>query len=317
MNIAIIGGSGFIGTRLCARFEENNAIDYVIIDIATSAAYPHKWRYGDLRDEDSLRKALNGKFDIVINLAAEHKDNIQPKVRYYETNENGQDILCKIMDEFSIEKLIFTSSVAVYGFVTEDTDESGKIAPFHAYGDSKYKAEMVAEKWYAQKDNRQLSVIRPTVVFGEGNRGNVYNLLRQIASRYFLIIGSGNNKKSMAYVENVVAFIEFLTHEGSGHQVINYVDKPDFDMNSLVNTVNVALGKTSKTFHLPYWIGLMIGHSSDILSKITKREFPISSIRVKKFCARTQFKTSTNYLGFKQPYNLTDGIERTVKHEFR
>ena len=48
------------------------------------------------------------------------------------------------MDKNKIKRLIFTSSVAVYGFVTEDTGEDGKINPFHEYGDSKYKAEQVS-----------------------------------------------------------------------------------------------------------------------------------------------------------------------------
>ena len=51
-----------------------------------------------------------------------------------------------------------------------------------------------------------LIIVRPTVIFGEGNRGNVYNLFKQIASNKFLMVGDGNNKKSLAYIGNVVAF---------------------------------------------------------------------------------------------------------------
>ena len=56
-------------------------------------------------------------------------------------------------------------------------------------------------------ERRSLVIIRPTVIFGEGNRGNVYNLFRQIADRRFLMFGDGENKKSMAYVGNVAEFI--------------------------------------------------------------------------------------------------------------
>lgn len=72
------------------------------------------------------------------------------------------------------------------------------------------------------------------MVFGEQNRGNVYNLLRQIASGKFIMIGSGQNRKSMAYVENVAAFIEHALGFGPGVHIYNYIDKPDFDMNTLV-----------------------------------------------------------------------------------
>ncbi len=86
-------------------------------------------------------------------------------------------------------------------------------------------------------------IVRPTVVFGEQNRGNVYNLLRQIASGKFMMIGDGTNRKSMAYVENVAAFLEYSLGFENGVHIYNYIDKPDFDMNTLVSKVNKALGK--------------------------------------------------------------------------
>ena len=85
----------------------------------------------------------------------------------------------------------------------------------------------------AKKDpqNRSLVIIRPTAVFGEENRGNVYNLLKQINSKNFIMIGNGKNKKSIAYVRNVADFIIFSTKLNSGIHIYNYIDKPDLTMN--------------------------------------------------------------------------------------
>ena len=70
-------------------------------------------------------------------------------------------------------------------------------------------AEKIIKKWYeADPSNTSITIIRPTVVFGERNRGNVYNLLKQISSGKFLMVGKGQNKKSMAYVGNLVALIK-------------------------------------------------------------------------------------------------------------
>ncbi|MBL3955904.1 NAD-dependent epimerase/dehydratase family protein, partial [Bacteroides thetaiotaomicron] len=66
------------------------------------------------------------------------------------------------------------------------------------------------QEWYDTHREWNIHILRPTVIFGEGNRGNVYNLLRQITSGRFLMVGDGENRKSMAYVGNVVAFIAFL-----------------------------------------------------------------------------------------------------------
>jgi nucleoside-diphosphate-sugar epimerase len=78
-------------------------------------------------------------------------------------------------------------------------------------------------KAWQEKDpeNRKLVIVRLTVVFGEQNRGNVYNLFRQIASGKFMMIGDGTNRKSMAYVENVAAFLEYSLGFENGVHIYN------------------------------------------------------------------------------------------------
>ena len=89
--------------------------------------------------------------------------------------------------------------MAVYGFAKPGIDEEGLIKPFNAYGRSKFEAEEIFREW--QRNSNELIIIRPTVIFGEGNRGNVYNLFNQIALRRFVMVGNGNNKKSLAYIK--------------------------------------------------------------------------------------------------------------------
>jgi nucleoside-diphosphate-sugar epimerase len=220
--------------------------------------------------------------------------------------------------EKEVQIIIFTSSVAVYGFAPIDTDESGKIAPFNDYGRTKYEAEQVFKAWQAEAPNeRTLVIIRPTVVFGEQNRGNVYNLLKQIALGKFVMVGHGENRKSMAYVENVVAFIEYSMSFKPGVHIYNYIDKPDFTMNSLVANVNRILGRSEKIgFRLPFALGFLIGKGFDLVAAMTRKRFAISSIRVKKFCANSVYYTAIDKTGFVRPVPLEQALSQTVRHEF-
>jgi nucleoside-diphosphate-sugar epimerase len=121
----------------------------------------------------------------------------------------------------------------------------------------------------------------------------------------------------MAYVENVTAFIEYNLNNPPGEHLFNYIDKPDFDMNTLIAAVHRTLGKSSRLFHWPYWIGYSGGLCFDLLVKILHKKFSISSIRVKKFCANTMFEsTNLQKTNFKPPISLTEGLERTIKYEF-
>lgn len=317
MSICVIGGSGFIGTRLCKRLYTTARTDFKIFDKAPSNAFPDFALQGDVRSIDDLRRCIsNGS--VVINLAAEHKDDVRPLSLYDDVNVGGAKNICVVAREKKVDTIIFTSTVAVYGFAPIGTDESGKIAPFNDYGRTKYEAEQVFKAWQAEApDERTLVIIRPTVVFGEQNRGNVYNLLRQIASGRFVMVGHGNNRKSMAYVENVAAFIEYAMSFRPGVHIYNYIDKPDFTMNTLVGTVNRIFGRPEKIgFRLPFFVGYLIGKGFDFAAAATGKRFAISSIRVKKFCANSVYNTAIDHTGFVPPVILADALSRTVTHEF-
>jgi GlcNAc-P-P-Und epimerase len=313
--ISIIGGSGFIGTRLSKRLEGRNQ-EFQIIDKRLGRTYPEKTQKVDVREFDKLVEATGG--DIIINLAAEHRDDVTPKILYDEVNVDGAKRVCEVAEIKNINKIIFTSSVAVYGFAPIGTDESGKINYFNDYGRTKYEAEQVYKNWQLKDpETRSLVIIRPTVVFGEQNRGNVYNLLKQIASGKFVMVGNGENVKSMAYVENLAAFLEYSICFDPGVHLYNYVDKPDFDMNTLVKKVYKALGNKEKIgLRIPYKVGYGLGKVLDLGAAISGRKFPISSIRVKKFCSNTSFSTSVLESGFKPPVEIGDALEKTIQYEF-
>ncbi|WP_297337036.1 NAD-dependent epimerase/dehydratase family protein [Algoriphagus sp.] len=313
--ISVIGGSGFIGTRLCKRFTQSS-IDFEIIDKVVSKTFPDKTALADVRNYAELFQAITG--DVLINLAAEHRDNVTPISLYDEVNVLGAKKICEIAEAKNIQRIIFTSSVAVYGFAPINTDESGEINYFNDYGRTKYEAEQVFRSWQSKDpSNRTLTILRPTVVFGEQNRGNVYNLLNQIASGRFMMVGSGENVKSMAYVENIAALLQYSINFEAGVHLYNYIDKPDLDMNTLVDLVNKILGKSTKlNIKIPYSVGLMMGKSLDFVSSLSGRKFPISAIRVKKFCSNTAFSSNIEKSGFIPPVDLKTGIVNTVKYEF-
>jgi len=308
--IAIIGGAGFLGTRLT----------HVLCELGDSVKVYDKVLEGDgycdVTIPDSFHRLPQA--EIVFNLAAEHRDDVKPRSLYDKVNVEGARNVCNYCRRSNTRIIIFTSSVAVYGFAPPGTDESGILDPFNDYGRTKAQAELIYREWLDEDpDNRSLVIVRPTVIFGENNRGNVYNLFYHIAKGRFIMFGAGKNQKSMAYVQNVAEFLAFSMRFGPGEHVYNYVDKPDLDMNSLVSYCRLTLdGKKSAGLRLPGWLGILIGFVFDTLAVITQKKLPISSIRVKKFMATTTFETSVSKTGFTPSCQLYEGIERTLRNEF-
>jgi nucleoside-diphosphate-sugar epimerase len=315
MTILLFGGSGFIGTRLCSRLSKIKK-NFLILDKNRSKTFPNKTVYLDVRERSNT--PVFSRQDIIVNLAAEHRDDVQPTSLYYETNVAGAENVCDIARRNNISKIIFTSSVAVYGFAKTAVDEDGKINPFNHYGKTKYLAELVYKKWQLEDPNlRSLVIIRPTVVFGEKNRGNVFNLFKQVASGSFVMIGNGRNRKSMAYVENVASFIEFSMKSNPGIFIYNYIDKPDFSMQSLIELIETILGKTRQIrLKIPYLFGLLIGYGFDFLAIMLRRKLTISSIRIKKFCSNSVYSSRVENTGFNPPVSLSEAIKKTITYEF-
>lgn len=316
MKIAIIGGSGFVGSRLIDLLKKTHTLQN--IDKQSSPFFNDITHIANVLDVSALNKELAGGFDAVVLLAAEHRDDVSPTSLYYDVNVQGTRNVLEAMEVNDIKNIVFTSSVAVYGLNKQNPNEEHPADPFNHYGKSKWQAEEVLRQWYDQKPTeRTLNILRPTVIFGERNRGNVYNLLKQISGGAFRMIGKGENKKSMAYVGNIVAFIEFLLTTQKGYNVYNYVDTPDFTMNELVAHVGMVLKKNIPSTHFPYWAGMLAGYGFDCLAFLTRKKMTVSSVRVKKFCATTQFNaTQAHQSGFVAPYSLGQGLERTLEYEF-
>lgn len=312
--IALLGGSGFLGTRL-ARLLLSEGREVRIGDLAPSRALPALWRPCDVRSVEACATLLRGA-EAVVNLAAEHRDDVRPISRYRETNVEGAVSLCQAARQTGVRTLVYISSAAVYGLTADPAAEDAPCAPCTPYGRSKLEAEAVYRRWAQEDPSRSLVILRPAVVFGEGNRGNVHTLIRQIAAERFLMVGSGRNRKSMAYAGNVAAFMAHCLGLGPGAHILNYADGPDLDTGTLVRLIRRSLGLSPRVVRIPLGLALAGGHLFDLAARLSGLRFPISAVRVRKFCASTQLSAEKLKLtGFQAPYSLREALLRTLRAE--
>ena len=139
--------------------------------------------------------------------------------------------------------------------------------------------------------------------------------ITQIADNKFMMVGQGKNRKSMGYVGNIVQLLTQTLDFGSGIHLFNYADKPDMTVKELIETIRSELGMADKPLmKLPYSIGMVGGYTFDVLSRLTGRKFPISSIRIKKFCATTTVSTKVlDSLNFNAPFTLEEGLKLMIR----
>lgn len=314
MNTLVIGGSGFIGTRLTnALLERSHTVR--VFDLQPAATPGVDFIQGDVRDRQALAAAVEG-VDTIFNLAAVHSDDVRTTSLYYDVNVEGMRNLLAVCAGTQVRKIVFTSTVACYGLDNPDPDESAPLAPFNDYARSKCEAETLLLEWSDTTGNAAI-IVRPSVVFGEANRGNVYNLLLQIHRRRFPMVGAGTNRKSMAYVGNVAEFLAWVSENVHTREIFNYADKPDLTTRELVETARTLMGIGGSPVRIPYGVALSLGQACDIVSAIARTTLPFSKIRVIKFCADTTVNASKAHAsGFKPKYTLEHALRQTVGTEF-
>jgi GlcNAc-P-P-Und epimerase len=295
--VLITGGSGFIGDLVPPKF-------------------PCKSEYvaGDVREPNSVDAVLaKNPFAAIICLAAEHRDFGIERDAYFKTNEYGTRVICDAATRNGVKKIVFFSSMAVYGNTTTPTTEETPAVPVSPYGASKLAGEDVLCRWIDEEPARSVVVLRPTVVFGVGNRANMLRLIIQIDRNRYANIGKADNIKSIAYVDNVVQAALFLMERMQpGMEIFNYSDQPQLSVGEIVGTIADALGK-KRPLAFPYSLALVMGLPFDLAIGLTGRDLPISTKRIKKICTATHL--SSNKLlrtGFEPRCSNEEGLQRMV-----
>ncbi len=310
-NVLITGGSGFIGSYF------NEKLDTIIVNYdLREPIHPTKNKFlkGDICDFVVLNKAVKeNKIDAIIHLAAAHHDFGITREGYFEVNELGTENICKVAEENNIKKIIFYSSVAVYGENKKPSTEEMPPNPSNHYGASKLAGEAKLKIW-SEREGNQAIVIRPCLVYGPRNTANMFNLIKQIDSGKFFNVGKGDNVKSICYVENIVeATIHLLnTIEENGFHFYNYADSPQLTSKETANHIAKSLGKKNP-LSVPKSL-LQIGAIPfDILIKLTGKNLPVSSARVNKFATET-FHRAEKILntGFSPRFDNLQGLQKMV-----
>lgn len=314
MKIFITGNLGFIGSYLSEELimENHSLIGYDIQEHKGNVGYPSA--QGDVRDVLRLQQSIPHDTELIIHLAAEHKDFGVSEDEYFDVNERGTQYLLECATKYNINKFIFYSSVAIYGnqkFTTEETVPE----PGNPYGASKLAAENLISKWARKNRNREVAIIRPTVVFGPNNFANIYKLVSKVCDHRFIWVGDGNNVKSVAYVENLVSANLFIMDKlKPGVSVFNYVDEPQMSTKQIVNLITEIAGVTVPKVRIPISYALGITKFIELLAVISGQDFAITSSRIKKFTTTTyHYADKIRDVGFRPKFTLKEGMRTYVQ----
>ena len=255
-SFVIFGGCGFIGSHMRRLLQEKypSAKVYIADLLADGSEYSQKV---DVRNPIEMQGEF-GKNTLVFNFAAIHRTPGHPDHAYFETNIRGAENVCNFARKHGIENIVFTSSIAPYGAAEELKTEDTLPTPNTPYGISKLVAEKIHREWVAENVNHKLSIVRPGIVFGTGENGNMTRLYFALKSHKFAYAGRKDTIKACIYVKDLVRImLEMAERTTSGEdpesrvQLYNCCYYPSYTIEQIANTMLKAVGLKRRIPYIP------------------------------------------------------------------
>lgn len=326
MNCIITGGAGYVGNHLINQLINEKSYEQIVILDVKSPEFDYsgssikvEFVNADVREDinpQPFRELGCDENTVIYNLAAICRIPGFPEIDYYRTNILGAETVCQLAEDLGVRKVVFTSSVSPYGASEELKTEESIPQPKDPYGGSKMAAEYIHKGWQKKDpENRTLSILRPGIIFGKGERANFTRLYESQKKGFFVYPGRKDTKKACVYVKDVARACYHFSKREPGQHLYNTVYKKPPTIEEICLNVAEHTDAKKPLFKVPGPLIIFAAYCIMVLGKIIGKEFTgIHPDRVKKVMM------STNVSGeklansdFELKYSLADGIKDWYK----
>jgi nucleoside-diphosphate-sugar epimerase len=317
MTVLVTGATGFTGGYL-ARYlaSRGETVRALVRDPARAASLPSGIErvHGDLRDPESLRRAMTG-CDVVYNIAALYREAGLPAAEYRAVNATAVGTLVDLAKAAGVRRVVHCSTVGVHGDIEHPpANEDAPIRPGDIYQETKVEGERVGRD-AAARAGVELVIARPTGIYGGGDR-RLFKLFGKIAQRKFVMLGSGRHFYHVTHVEDLAEGFRLCatvpaaagrTYIFGGGEVPTLADL-------VARTAKVA-GVPPPRVRLPVWPFWLAGAACEAVCAPFGIAPPIYRRRVDFFRKSRAFDISRarRELGYRPRVSLDEGLRRTLE----
>ncbi len=322
MNILITGIHGFVGSNLVIALRECHDLYGLDIVFPEKEGVIKTFSWKDIEPASFPMQNLP-KFDAIIHLAGKAHDtkNQSAAQVYFDINTGLTRKIFDFFMESSAKKFIFFSSVkaAADSVVGEILTEEVKPIPIGPYGESKIAAEdYILSKLKVENgrlevspyDDRQVYILRPCMIHGPGNKGNLNLLYNVVKKGIPWPLGDFENRRSFTSIDNLCYVVEGLLTKDVASGIYHMGDDEALSTNELIVLMCEVLGRK------PH-IWKMNRRMMEVCAGLgTLLHLPLNTERLRKLTenyvvSNTKIKVA---LGIdKMPVRAEEGIVKTVQ----
>ena len=313
MNFLITGSEGFVGTKLQAELSSLGHQVFMTDRIKKSKKSYFKHNLGFDKISKLIDFFSDKKIETIIHLAAAKGDFMLTQKEFYDDNVKATSSLIEFIKELDLKNVIHYSTVSVYGHNNILKDENAELKPNNPYGLTKLKSEELLLDWQ-RKHNTNLTILRPSVIYGQNNYANMYNLLAMLSKKIPITVGSGNYIKSLIALENLIDITVFVSNKMDGIQIYNCTDEPYPTLDEIMTSISMVKGFRKPIIKIPIILALIIALTVEILAKIIKKDLKITRERVLKFSKETDYRSDLlRKKGYVQRYKTSERLQNMAK----
>ncbi|TLP80763.1 NAD-dependent epimerase/dehydratase family protein [Maribacter sp. ACAM166] len=284
----VFGGSGYIGRNMLSVFVKEKLFEqYIVCDLNELKGFEEESRVTyfkiDVRNKIILElNNLDRKGSWIFNFAAIHREPGHEFHEYFDTNIPGAKNVTQFGTASGIKNIYFTSSIAPYGRSLDKRTEDSNLYPETGYGISKALAEKIHLLWLAQDSSRRLIIVRPSVIFGPKDPGNVYRMISAIKKGTFVLPDGGKVIKAYAYIYGLIDSILFTMGQSDEYILYNYAENPLVPLNEMTGIVKDQFGYNKPVLKVPVKMLAIIAFFLGGILKFFGKTTDIHPVRVKK-----------------------------------
>lgn len=318
MKILLTGSSGFVGINLSKKLSElGNTVVGIDKNYSENEYLSQFFQYNlsnlkfnEIRNEVSFKN-----LDILIHCAAAKGDYNLTSNDFYVDNVKASKGVIKLAETCDIRNIIHFSTVSVYGHDNVLFNENADLNPTNPYGVTKLESENLFIKWCnLDSTKNKLTILRPSVIYGENNFANMYNLLNQLSKKFPVSVGNGDYIKTMVAVENIVDITIFSMENLEGLQIYNCTDEPYPKLKEVIGYISEVEGFSKPNILIPEWLAYTLAAFFEFSSILVKKDLGITRERIYKYTMPTHYRSEKLHsIGYIQKHSVKDRIQNMAK----
>lgn len=269
---------------------------------------------GNVADPGAVARAMD-EVGCVFHLAAQlHITNPGPELRaqYTGVNVEGTRHLLAAAMAAGVGRVVHFSTINVYGPGTRGVifDEDSPLRPDSWYAETKARAEELA------LGGGNATVLRLAAVYGPGMKGNYLRLLRALERGRFLMLGAGENRRTLVHVRDVAAAALLAADDpGAIGRIYNVTDGQIHPLRAIIAAMARGVGRRPPAFHLPVAPVSLAAMLIERSARLAGRRTPLERATLAKWLEDIAVRGQRlqDELGFRPAVDLVTGWRETAE----